>query len=566
LKRSTLSELTRFIEPFLRSWSEGMDEAGYLKYTTAKREDCIQSFWYFLSPLLDHLDEGGAIPPFGHLIENRGKWAEPLLDVAKRHGLRGISPEMFYGCFKTFLHALERVVYEMDLPPPDKLDTIGHIRRWSDAFETILVGKFDLTTSQHQTLARLAEINRLLTLEKNKYENIFSATSDMVFITDSEGAVLEANSTARRWLGNREPLGEFFWKTLDLEGRNMAEVIQYYEPNRFHELKPFDDISIFRMTIIPLQTVSLATKGYMVVVSDVSCLVQQRESLEKTVTERSLALENREKQYSSLFQAAGESILLIDTDLRILQANERTGQVFGLSPERVCGMDCNALCKPGQEMDLKHAIRNLDEREVWKGEMEGLRSDGKAFTMAVTVNRVDLDARTVFLVLVRDVTREKRLEERLSQEKSYMEEVNITLRTVLRTIDKERQDVQDQISQRIKKVLLPSLDKIRDTNARPVHKAYFDVLRDELINLSNGFGTEDDARLLKLTPTEMKICQFIQAGSTNKDIADSLGLSVETVQTHRKNIRGKLGLRGKDINLYTFLNAGKRMSLAVGAQ
>lgn len=29
--------------------------------------------------------------------------------------------------------------------------------------------------------------------------------------------------------------------------------------------------------------------------------------------------------------------------------------------------------------------------------------------------------------------------------------------------------------------------------------------------------------------------------------------SLGTIQTHRKNIRKKLGLQGKDINLYTFL-------------
>ncbi|MFW2365664.1 MAG: helix-turn-helix transcriptional regulator, partial [Desulforhopalus sp.] len=45
-----------------------------------------------------------------------------------------------------------------------------------------------------------------------------------------------------------------------------------------------------------------------------------------------------------------------------------------------------------------------------------------------------------------------------------------------------------------------------------------------------------------------------QAGSTSKDIADGLAISIETVQTHRKNIRRKLGLSGKDVNLFAYLN------------
>ena len=47
---------------------------------------------------------------------------------------------------------------------------------------------------------------------------------------------------------------------------------------------------------------------------------------------------------------------------------------------------------------------------------------------------------------------------------------------------------------------------------------------------------------------------MIQSGATSKDIADGMAISIETVQTHRKNIRRKLGLSGKDVNLYAYLN------------
>ena len=60
---------------------------------------------------------------------------------------------------------------------------------------------------------------------------------------------------------------------------------------------------------------------------------------------------------------------------------------------------------------------------------------------------------------------------------------------------------------------------------------------------------------LKLSPTELKVCQFVQAGNTTKDIAETLGLSVDTIQTHRKNIRKKLGIRGHDVSLFNYLNS-----------
>jgi DNA-binding CsgD family transcriptional regulator len=45
-----------------------------------------------------------------------------------------------------------------------------------------------------------------------------------------------------------------------------------------------------------------------------------------------------------------------------------------------------------------------------------------------------------------------------------------------------------------------------------------------------------------LTPRESEVCNLILAGKSSKEITDVLGLSLETVSTHRRNIRKKLGL------------------------
>jgi len=60
---------------------------------------------------------------------------------------------------------------------------------------------------------------------------------------------------------------------------------------------------------------------------------------------------------------------------------------------------------------------------------------------------------------------------------------------------------------------------------------------------------------MRLTPTEIQIANFIKHGASSKDIADSLGLSQRTVDTHRYNIRKKIGIGGKGVNLRTYLLA-----------
>lgn len=59
----------------------------------------------------------------------------------------------------------------------------------------------------------------------------------------------------------------------------------------------------------------------------------------------------------------------------------------------------------------------------------------------------------------------------------------------------------------------------------------------------------------RLTPAEMKVANLIKLHVQNKRIADRLGISVRTVEVHRNNIRRKLGITGRPVNLRTHLLA-----------
>jgi DNA-binding NarL/FixJ family response regulator len=57
----------------------------------------------------------------------------------------------------------------------------------------------------------------------------------------------------------------------------------------------------------------------------------------------------------------------------------------------------------------------------------------------------------------------------------------------------------------------------------------------------------DDAFLkkLKLSSRELEVIQLIKAGMTTKEIADKLNISYYTAETHRKNIKLKVGVKGE---------------------
>jgi DNA-binding CsgD family transcriptional regulator len=76
-----------------------------------------------------------------------------------------------------------------------------------------------------------------------------------------------------------------------------------------------------------------------------------------------------------------------------------------------------------------------------------------------------------------------------------------------------------------------------------------------LHQLTAGFGISIQSKAFGLTPSEIETAVLIKAGKSSKDISNLMKISTETVESHRKNIRRKLGLQHKKENLQSFLNS-----------
>ncbi|MGA1825533.1 MAG: helix-turn-helix transcriptional regulator [bacterium] len=57
----------------------------------------------------------------------------------------------------------------------------------------------------------------------------------------------------------------------------------------------------------------------------------------------------------------------------------------------------------------------------------------------------------------------------------------------------------------------------------------------------------------RLTLREIEICNLIKNGLSSKEISNLLYISLPTAEKHRNNIRKKLGIVKKNINLSSYL-------------
>jgi PAS domain S-box-containing protein len=266
-----------------------------------------------------------------------------------------------------------------------------------------------------------------------------------------------------------------------------------------------------------------------------------------------LTFDSFEKLLHSLLNDIGDGVFFITHDMKIIEINDRACEMFESTRKNIVRMDCRDLIAPGHKGLLNQAFRDLSDFESWAGEMTAMRKDEDAFPIDITIKKFSLFNRTLFCLVIKDLTEYKTLKELLRQEKSHRREMYVTLKNVMRAFEKERSGIETGIAHRIETLFLPTIEKIKRESSADVRNTYLNVISDQLINLTAGFSKELDGRFLRLTRTEMKICKLIQTGLSSKEIAQAMNISFETVQAHRRNIRDKLGLRGRKINLHTLL-------------
>jgi len=84
-------------------------------------------------------------------------------------------------------------------------------------------------------------------------------------------------------------------------------------------------------------------------------------------------------------------------------------------------------------------------------------------------------------------------------------------------------------------------------------KGHLNKLEENLDEIMSPFTQKLLTKHPRLTHTELQVANLIRQGRSSKEIADDLGLSSRTVETHRRNMRTKLAIKDKKTNLRSYL-------------
>ncbi len=149
------------------------------------------------------------------------------------------------------------------------------------------------------------------------------------------------------------------------------------------------------------------------------------------------------------------------------------------------------------------------------------------------------------------------LEEQLQIKSKNIDEVNTALRMLVEEREKDKVRIEENILLDLHNNVLPHLDALQHANLPKSEKSLVDLIKANFETVLSSFTISSMPELPvefeNFTPMEIQIANLIKHGSSTKEIADIMNISPKTVESHRKNIRKKLGLTNKSVNLRTHL-------------
>jgi len=143
------------------------------------------------------------------------------------------------------------------------------------------------------------------------------------------------------------------------------------------------------------------------------------------------------------------------------------------------------------------------------------------------------------------------MEEEIEAKSRSLEETNAALRVLLQHREKDNMELEEKVFHNIKELILPYVERLKAGHSPD--RAIIDIIESNLNDVLSPFIKSLASRYENFTPKEIQIADLMKKGKTTKEISQILNLSPRTIDIHRYNIRRKLNISNKKINLQSYL-------------
>ena len=224
------------------------------------------------------------------------------------------------------------------------------------------------------------------------------------------------------------------------------------------ELQRQDGRAIWCQLIFSALEPGQPQSGILVLLTDASAARRREESL---------------RQAAVVFEAASDSILVLDAERRIRMANGAFTRISGYQPSDIMAKPPRLLFSSKQPAELyEHIFAQVQKNNVWQGEIWSRKKDGTTYPQWMSINAVRNDVGHVveYVLIASDITDRKEAEERLNYQANYDALTELPNRSLF--VDRLRQSMSRARREGTNLALLfIDLDRFKNINDSMGHSA-----------------------------------------------------------------------------------------------
>ncbi len=271
-----------------------------------------------------------------------------------------------------------------------------------------------------------------------------------------------------------------------------------------------------------------------------------------------------EGAFQTFVETASDLMCMMDKDNRFIYVNDSMAKTLGYSKKEMIGMNISKVIPKGDlDRSFKRNFEELISRGTFAVETVWVTKDGKEVIYGEIKGLAVFDQKGKYTggrAVLRDISKRKRAEQSLIKREmeldiknKSLEEMNAALRVLLKQREEDKAELEKKVLLNIQEIVMPYLEKLNKSGLNVRQESFVEILESNLNDIVSPFAFRLSSLHLKLTPAEILISDLVKQGKTTKEIAELLHLSEKTIESQRRNIRKKLGIKNKKENLRTYL-------------
>ncbi|MCA0433332.1 MAG: LuxR C-terminal-related transcriptional regulator [Proteobacteria bacterium] len=154
------------------------------------------------------------------------------------------------------------------------------------------------------------------------------------------------------------------------------------------------------------------------------------------------------------------------------------------------------------------------------------------------------------------------LEAKVAARTHELSETNTALRVLLNQVEDSRRETEEQVAFNLSELVLPQLDKLKRLATTPDLKACAGLIEQSIRQITSQYARTLSTKFAELTAAEVEIALLVMQGLNTKEIARAISRATSTVDFHRNNIRKKLGIEDRHLNLRAYLTSSQTMGIS----